>query len=537
MMNDRKAKRYTVFLILITFILRLLSISINGLSTGEAYYSRGIASLDWSYFDQPPLFVWLSWLSTQLLGLSSFAIRLPAVLLFCGTTWLMFLIGKRLFSAQAGFYAALTLNVSAVFALSVANWYQPDAPLMFFWMLCTWCIVQLFFPKEGQQVNQKYIYKWWLLAGVTMGLTSLSKYHVVFLLVGVFLFVLTRKKFRHWIAHPGPYLALFINFLMMFPVLWWNYKNNWVSFLWQSGRAGSGGEFSLHFDWFFTSIGGQFLWLSPWIFIPLIIQLPRAYKRGKVEDNYWFVFWTAVLPIVFFTIITLWSDLGFHFHWQAPGYMMLFLVLGESIKDAFEQGKRKKLTKRWLYLSAFFMLFVATVLSTHTATGFWKPYGPKWFAGLFGNQDDPTMEMYDYDDLRYRLKEMGVYEDDKYFVGCTRWWICGKVDWALRLKKEVLCFNMYPRNYAFYFDPKASLGKNAIIVGKDDEGVNHIKPYFEEFEQMEDVSIMRGGVEEFTLQLYHAKGFKLSKREHPGMPLDVQLRRGDDEEFIYHVND
>ena len=43
-----------------------------------------------------------------------------------------------------------------------------------------------------------------------LGLGMLSKYAAVLLIAGAGLYVLTRREQRHWLAHPGPYLALAI---------------------------------------------------------------------------------------------------------------------------------------------------------------------------------------------------------------------------------------------------------------------------------------------------------------------------------------
>lgn len=100
-LTEGNAASYTLALILITFVLRLFIAAYTGLGIGEAYYFRGAVHLEWSYFDQPPLFFWLSGLTIKLFGLTKLGLRFPAVLLFTGTSWLMFLITRKLFNASA----------------------------------------------------------------------------------------------------------------------------------------------------------------------------------------------------------------------------------------------------------------------------------------------------------------------------------------------------------------------------------------------------------------------------------------------------
>jgi hypothetical protein len=523
MVNEKNAFRYTMVVILLCFIARIFIGAFTGLGTGESYYFRGTLEPDLSYFDQPPMFFWLSSVSSWLLGISAFALRLPAILLFAGTNILLFKITQRLFNATAGFYAVVLINLSAVFTISVANWFQPDAPLMFFWILTVWCLIRLFFPEEPAyfRKHQHEAYRWWIYAGIAMGFTILSKYHIVFLMAGVFLFVLTTPEYRYWLKHPGPYIALAISLLFAIPILIWNYHNHWASFVFQGSRVNTEANFRLHFDWFFRSIGGQALWILPWIWLPLIIQLFRSYQR-RANAVYWFCFCTAVLPIIFFTVITLWSNLQFHFHWQAPGYMMLFVPLGEAVRRGLEgENHFRRLTRSWLLASAMLTIVSITVLAIHMETGFWKWYGPKWLANSFGEKIDPTIDGNDYEDLYLRFEKEAWLSDSNIFVGTPRWWLNGKVDWALKGKKEIVCFNNDSRNYAYFGDPMSLLGKDAIIIGRghDDNIVRDVHPFFDEVKKLKEVEIKRGGVTELKLEVFYARNFHNASIPLNDMPL------------------
>ncbi len=532
--NHRNARGYTGILIISTALVRMILASVTGLGTGESYYYRGAKVLNLSYFDQPPLFLWLSGASIRLFGESTFALRLPTILLFAGTTWLLFIITKRFFNARAGFYAAVVLNMSAVFTVSVGMWFQPDSPLMFFWLLTTYCIVQVLFPVKKIVDNKRfrntsYAYIWWGLIGLSMGLTTLSKYHIVFLLAGVFLFALFNKEQRHWIWHPGPYIALVLNFAVALPVFIWNADNNWVSFVFQASRAGKN-ETTLHVDWLLRSIGGQAMWLLPWVWIPLIVQLFRLGKALKFNETNAFFFWTSVLPIVFFTLVTLWSDLQFHFHWQAPGYLMLMMPLGAAVDRSLQEtGKYRGLTKRWLYSSSVFTLISFSLLMGHMVTGFWSVGGPKDFAAKFGEKKDPTIDGCDYDAIRDLFEEKGWMQDENIFVASPKWWIAGKTDWALRGKKEVVVLHYDPRNYAFLVDPKNSLGKDAVIIGDiTHEAIvnNEMKPFFDQIVPLDPIWVERAGKKEYELQVFYAKNFRVptdTLRDYNYIPVYRQL--------------
>lgn len=531
-LSEANARAFTVLLIAITFVLRLLVAAYTGLGIGESYYFRGALHLDLSYFDQPPLFFWLGGLSIKLFGLTTFGLRFPSVLLFAGTSWLMFLITRMLWNARAGFFAVLLMNLSTVFTIPIAVWFQPDAPLMFFWLLSTYFIVQLLFNKkaDGSYANRSagQVYLLWILIGLSMGLDILSKYHVLFLFVGVFIFIISNKDQRHWLKHPGPYLAILISLAMAFPVFWWNAHNNWVSFVFQGSRAGTQHSgFKLHFNWLLRSIGGQALWLLPWIWVPVIVQLVKSIKQRRQSEIYSFFLWTSVLPIIFFTLVTLWSDLQYHFHWQAPGYMMLFMPLGFAVDKALNNpaDKHYRLTKRWLNFTAWFTIIVVIIGNVHEITGFWQTYGPKWVVQEGGGHYDPTMQGMDYTDLRDRFAKEGWLQNPHVFTGSTRWWLTGKVDWALKGEKPVIVFDEDPRNLAFLVDPRTLIGEDAVILGQEHQKsipIN-VAPFFDNVTQLPDVIIHRHGRDELHLQVYYCKNFHVSKTPHNEFPVYRQL--------------
>jgi hypothetical protein len=528
-LTDQNAVKYTLTLIICTFVARLIIGAFTGLGIGESYYFRGVLNLSLSYLDQPPLFFWLSWLSTKVFGLTPLGLRFPAVLLFAGTCWLLFLTTKRLFNARAGFYAVLAINLSAVFTIPVATWFQPDAPLMFFWMASTYFVVQIMLPSDKEKDRTAgQVYLLWVMVGICMGLATLSKYHVLFLFTGIFLFVGTNKTQRRWLTHPGPYLAILITLIFAFPVIWWNAHNNWVSFTFQGSRAGTaeGQHFQIHLDWFIRSFLGQACWLLPWIWIPVMRQLIASFKLKSTSQSYSFIFWIAVLPIVFFTVLTLWADLQYHFHWQAPGYMMLFMPLGYAIDTNLNNPEKARSTRRWLRFSVSFTLITITFLSTHMITGFWQWYGPKYIVththlGI----DDPTLEGTDYVDIKGRFEKEGWLNNPNIFTGCPHWWLTGKVDWALQGKKPIVCFSPDPRNLAFLVNPADLKGKDCILISQNDpDAVNSdARPFFDSVTRIPDIIVTRNGRPELHLYTYYGKNFHESKESRKDLPVYWQL--------------
>ena len=99
------------------------------------------------------------------------------------------------------------LNLSGLFTYAVACWYQPDAPLMFFWLLSTYFIVELMVGSGAVNSeatrNSRRTWLLWIAVGIALGFATLSKYHVLFIFAGVFLYIATNKSQRHWLRQPS----------------------------------------------------------------------------------------------------------------------------------------------------------------------------------------------------------------------------------------------------------------------------------------------------------------------------------------------
>ncbi|WP_448954391.1 glycosyltransferase family 39 protein [Labrys neptuniae] len=487
----------TLVLIGLSTVLRLLLAAILGLGNGESYYVASARQLSLSYYDQPPLFLWLV---HALQGVSEAAwwLRLPFMAMFSLATWLMYRLGCRLFSPWAGFAAALCLNLSAVFFVSVGGWIQPDAPLMLFLLAGALCVLNAL--EQPFTVSSPRAWIWWLAAGLAFGLALLSKYHAVLIVAGLFVFLATTRDYRRWLFHPAPWLAAVIVVLVFVPALIWNAQHDWVSFRFQAGRS-LGQAFRA--DWLAKNIAGQALWLTPWIWLPLLLALIAALRAGPRQWRSWFLALMAAPTILVFTATASWADVGAHFHWQAPGYLMAFPLLGEALARRARVAGRQVV--RGLALSAIATACLLTLLASHAATG-WLRTTP-----VFAGVKDPTLEGLDWWELKETAQQRGWLRRDKLFVAGTQWHQTGKIDVQLGAKLPVLCLCEDPRNLFFARNLADYAGWDAILIGQDQyfrDFDQRWRPYFSAVEPEPDIVIQRGGRAEIILHAYRARGFK-----------------------------
>ena len=481
-------------------LLRFLLAESTGLGVDESYAVAVARQWSLSYFDHPPLHCWLAGAMAKLAhSESGEVVRFPFVACFAATTWLMYRVGARFFGEHAGALAALLLNISAVFSVTAGGWVLPDGPLMLFMLASVAVIADVLFDGPAQMMRGPDTLKW-VVSGIFAGLAMLSKYHGVFVLAGTFLFLLTSAPHRKWLARPGPYLGAIVAFAMFAPVLVWNSSHGWASFAFQGGRAaGRGG---VHLDAMLASIAGQAAYVLPWIWVPLVVVLWGALRTGPRDASRWFLVCLGIGPIAAFTLVALRGDAGLP-HWQAPGYLMLFPILGAAVANRLERGD--PLTRRWLRWSAWSFIVLVVILATQTANGWMERVAPSLFA-----KGDPTTDMVSWRDLRPALDARGMLAHGE-FLAAPSWIQAGQSALGAGPDVPVLCLCTDPHHFYYMHDDRTFLGRDAVFVKKlkpDDDVVANYSPYFDSFEVVDTLLIHRAGAVALRVGIYRARGFK-----------------------------
>jgi len=122
------------------------------------------------YAHKPPFAFWAMAGSMALFGVNSVAARLPAVLSLAASGWLVFLMGRLLFSPMVGFWACVMLMSSAM-AMVLGSIAMVDGPLLAFVSLAMYAHLKVLHqPKKW--------YGYWPVLGLSLGLSGLTKHPV-----------------------------------------------------------------------------------------------------------------------------------------------------------------------------------------------------------------------------------------------------------------------------------------------------------------------------------------------------------------------
>jgi hypothetical protein len=312
--------------LVVLLAVRVVVAGFAGLTDDEAYYRLWSLKLQAGYYDHAPMVAWVIRAGRDLVGDTALGLRLFGPLAtFVGSLLLwraVALIDGRDTATRAVVFFNATILIGAGSVLMT-----PDTPSVFFWGATLWAMAELTASRDPM---------WWLVVGITAGLGLFSKYSVLFLGLGIVLWLLatpeTRRWFRTWQLWLGGAIAL----ALFAPVVVWNAEHGWISFVKQFGRTVPHG--------FRPEKVAEFLAVQ-WLLIGLplapiaIWGLVRSLRFGRGEGA------GALLPVV--TSVPFLAYLLFHsFHggvegnWPAPLYGALAWAAARAVPAIDGFGER-----------------------------------------------------------------------------------------------------------------------------------------------------------------------------------------------------
>jgi Dolichyl-phosphate-mannose-protein mannosyltransferase len=449
----------------------------------ESYTIATSRTLDLSYFDHPPMAWWLTSAMRFISGSEHpLILRLPFI--FCSTlsTWLIADLTSVLYGKSKAIPATLIFSAAPVLSITSGTWILPDGPLLLFMLACASVLARLLFVQASSPAL-------WIAAGLCGGLALLSKYHGLFLFAGTFVFLVSSPRHRFWLATPWPYLGSLIGLMVFSPVMLWNYRHEWISFLFQSGRAQA-----LEWRPFMPLIilAGQSLFLFPLTWYLLVKSTFQKWRSAAIDERTIFLSCLAAGPIVIVLIVSLWSKQNL-FHWAAPGYMMLIPIAADFITTQH---------KKWLSLSTW-GLWALTLCVPLLAL---LPIN--WSAlGLH----DPLMDMRAWSPLKPQIEALYKDMPADSFIASTRWHLTGRLDLALGSDYHVTCLCLDNRGYGIIAPLSDFTHKSALIIVptyRTDITRDYLQNVFARVEQRNDLTIPSHQNETISFHLFVGYDFK-----------------------------
>jgi hypothetical protein len=313
----------------------------------EAHYWECGRSLDWNHYGKGPGAAFVIRVFTVLLGDHVWALRLPAVLLSAGTGWLIFLLGRKLYSDRVGLVAVVAASLMPLFAIgSILMTIDPLS--VFFWAaaaLSFW---------EGVQLGKK---RFWILTGLWIGLGFQAKYTNAAELISFALFMLVVPSKRK-LLFSGKMLLLLGTFVVLaLPIVFWNAFYGWITAM----HVFEGGDLNRGFQLNWGKFAGfwllQAIVVSPLLFVLMLMGAirPVSTKFGDEGKKYLLtLFWPLFLAYAWISF-----NKTANGNWTAPA-LVAGLLLGAGW--ALQKWDERRMVWRWVMAVALLIGFVETAL-------------------------------------------------------------------------------------------------------------------------------------------------------------------------------
>ncbi len=328
-------------------LLRLAWALVLPLTGDEAYFWEWSRHPALCYYDHPPMAGWILWVTTRVLGNTVAAVRIVAVVAGTLVTavvhrYTLEITGSRERAAWTGF---LAMGIPVLAALGVL--YSTDTPV-----LAAGTLGGYFFHRAVNRGDRRG----WPLAGFCFAVLLASKFLGVPIIAASVLYLAARPDRRALLTKPGPWIAWSISLTGLVPVLVWNLRNGWATFLFNFGsrHASSGPQWGNVVDYLL----GQSVGISPLLLllgVPLLARAGFPWREGDGDRA--LAGFLALVPLGGFLVISVVTKVGVH--WPAVGVPFLAVAVGASFTGDGKPGK--------LFLSALVLAWILTI-SLFTAT-------------------------------------------------------------------------------------------------------------------------------------------------------------------------
>jgi len=367
-----QTKRRVLYVLLILLAIRLLAMVVIPLNdTTEARYAeiarKMLETGNWvtllhdygiPFWAKPPLSTWLSAASMGLLGVTAFAVRLPALLLGIATMWMILGVSRQRQGEEAAWISALVLAGGLLFFLC-AGTVMTDSSLMF----CV-ALSQIAFWRALREPGRL----WGYLFFVGLGLGLLAKGPLDIVLVGmpIFVWVLVRREWSAlwhrlpWVGGTLLMLAIGLPWYILAEIRTPGFLNYFIMgehvhrFLdsgWKGDKYGFAHATPRGMIWLFA-FAGLLPW-SPLMLYWLFNKKPQSASSIKDNDGWllYIALWSA-LTLLFFTLS---GNIIFPYPLpMVPGFALLFSELWRR------RGSRAA-PLIWLGLASGILTLFATV--------------------------------------------------------------------------------------------------------------------------------------------------------------------------------
>ncbi len=481
---QKSYRNCALLLIAISALFRIFWASQLEFGNDEVYYWLYAKYPDISHFDHPGMVgFFIQLFSFNLFFDTELVIRLAAILPISLAMYVLFLIGNYIKDEFVGFLSVLLFNISIYGLIISGTFILPDAPMVLFWLLSVYFLIQVL-PKSPEKAHTLKL----ILGFLCIGLAVYSKYQAIYLLVGVCLYVLFFN--RKWLQKIQFYLAFTFPISALLLIFYWNYQNDFISYKFHNNRVSF---FSLSFnkDSFLREILGQLIYNNPYVFVSIVLMMVAIVKKKflfNAKITSFFLLFS--LPLIATTIYLSFSRDTLP-HWSGVSYLTLMPLLAVYISN-------QKNIQRNLIRGFCFLLLLLSLLTLEINNGWFLPTSKSEKKETLG-KNDALMDLYGWQQASEKVSKVLVdYQLTHLPIVSEKWFPAAHIDYYIARPNNMLVYGVgeLPAIHKYYWINKKhpKLNDQKVLYISDSRNYKNpeeIFTQFDEFQLIETIEIIR----------------------------------------------
>ncbi len=480
-----KLVRFVLIASVVLLMVRLSLAEIVGYGDAEALYVVYGLYPRAGYLEHPALIGWLSRLIADANGVPSPATahRLTAI----ASTTIPYLGGFAARAMGASWRGVMAAVLSFLLLPQMAIGlfaFTPDLPLAVFWILA----LALGAIAIQAEAGSNRALAATLGAGLCIGAATMAKVSGVLLGIG-FLVTWLARPMRGRFRTAAPYGAMAAALICVSPLVMQEIRLGFPMLHHRLVASQVGFGPSLRNVG--ALVGGQLLYVTPFMLIAAGYILVDLVKRRKQDAISRLLFWTSVIPLVALSILTLLSRVA-EPHWIAPAYVALVLHFARRFDDAPSVISRRLTIASVATAIAAIAIVFAFVRYPVLPKVMGSRYNPRW---------DITTDLYAWREGAALVREEldvirgGESSTDVAIIG-PHWVICAQVQAALGNEARVGCDGPFRDEFdVFYPRDEWRRAKTILYVTDDRFDANPLQSFPERaMQSVSRIGIRRGGV-------------------------------------------
>lgn len=304
-----------LFIVLLT-ALRVAILIATPLNLGpdEAQYWSWSLTPALGYFSKPPMIAWVIGATTSICGDGEACVRIAAPLFHAATAVIVYLAARTLYDETVGLWSSVTYMLMPGTSFS-SLLMTTDVPLLFFWALALLAVAKLQRTPET---------KWALLFGAAIGFGLLSKYAMLYFLLGLGIALLPTIEGRKLLFSRYGLIALAAAIVVFLPNLIWNASHAFATVSHTASNANWGASKLFNIGNALNFLGAQFGIIGPIAGAVIVWGLIRSWRDPKYASADTLLL-SLALPII--AIVTVQAFISrANANWAAPAFVSLAIL-------------------------------------------------------------------------------------------------------------------------------------------------------------------------------------------------------------------